>query len=40
MASAKNIIHAKVLMVGPDLSLHGGIVSVVQGYLDGGRPDA
>lgn len=40
MASAKNKIHAKVLMVGPDLSLHGGIVSVVQGYLDGGLPDA
>ena len=27
-------------MVGPDLSLHGGIVSVVQGYLDGGLPEA
>ena len=40
MVSAKNIIHAKVLMVGPDLSLHGGIVSVVQGYLDGGLPEA
>lgn len=40
MASAKNKIHAKVLMVGPDLSLHGGIVSVVQGYLDGGLPEA
>lgn len=40
MASAKNKVHAKVLMVGPDLSLHGGIVSVVQGYLDGGLPEA
>lgn len=27
-------------MVGPDLSLHGGIVSVVQGYLEGGLPEA
>lgn len=40
MVSAKNRVHAKVLMVGPDLSLHGGIVSVVQGYLDGGLPEA
>lgn len=40
MVSAKNKIHAKVLMVGPDLSLHGGIVSVAQGYLDGGLPEA
>lgn len=40
MVSSKNIVHAKVLMVGPDLSLHGGIVSVVQGYLDGGLPEA
>ena len=40
MASAKNKIHAKVLMVGPDLSLHGGIVSVVKGYLDAGLPEA
>lgn len=27
-------------MVGPDLSLHGGIVSVVKGYLEGGLPEA
>lgn len=40
MVSAQNKVHAKVLMVGPDLSLHGGIVSVVQGYLDGGLPEA
>lgn len=40
MVSAKKRVHAKVLMVGPDLSLHGGIVSVVQGYLDGGLPEA
>lgn len=40
MVSSKNSVHAKVLMVGPDLSLHGGIVSVVQGYLDGGLPEA
>ena len=33
-------VHAKVLMVGPDLSLHGGIVSVVKGYLDAGLPEA
>lgn len=32
--------NAKVLMVGPDLSLHGGIVSVVKGYLDAGLPEA
>lgn len=32
-------VHAKVLMVGPDLSLHGGIVSVVKGYLDAGLPE-
>ena len=30
---------AKVLMVGPDLSLRGGIVSVVNGYLDAGLPE-
>lgn len=40
MISAQNKVHAKVLMVGPDLSLHGGIVSVVQGYLEGGLPEA
>lgn len=40
MVSSKKSVHAKVLMVGPDLSLHGGIVSVVQGYLDGGLPEA
>ena len=33
-------ISAKVLMVGPDLSLHGGIVSVVKGYMEGGLPGA
>ena len=33
-------IPAKLLMVGPDLSLHGGIVSVVKGYLEGGLPEA
>ena len=27
-------------MVGPDLALHGGIVSVVKGYLEGGLPQA
>lgn len=26
-------------MAGPDLSLHGGIVSVVNGYLEGGLPE-
>lgn len=31
-------IPARVLMIGPDLSLHGGIVSVVDGYLKGGLP--
>ena len=30
---------AKVLMAGPDLSLKGGIVSVVDGYLEAGLPD-
>ena len=40
MDSTNKKVHAKILMVGPDLSLHGGIVSVVQGYLDGGLPDA
>lgn len=40
MGSTNKIVHAKILMVGPDLSLHGGIVSVVQGYLDGGLPEA
>lgn len=40
MGSTNKKVHAKILMVGPDLSLHGGIVSVVQGYLDGGLPEA
>lgn len=40
MDSTVNKVHYKVLMVGPDLSLHGGIVSVVHGYLDGGLPEA
>lgn len=40
MDSVDKRVHAKVLMVGPDLSLHGGIVSVVQGYLDGDLPRA
>lgn len=40
MVSVDNRVNAKVLMVGPDLSLHGGIVSVVRGYLDGGLPEA
>ena len=40
MGSTNKEVHAKILMVGPDLSLHGGIVSVVQGYLDGGLPEA
>lgn len=40
MSSTNKKVHAKILMVGPDLSLHGGIVSVVQGYLDGGLPEA
>lgn len=40
MDSTNKKVHAKILMVGPDLSLHGGIVSVVQGYLDGGLPEA
>lgn len=39
MNPADKKVHAKILMVGPDLSLHGGIVSVVQGYLDGGLPE-
>lgn len=38
--SQLNHINAKVLMVGPDLALHGGIVSVVKGYLEGGLPQA
>lgn len=33
-------VRAKVLMVGPDLALHGGIVSVVKGYLEAGLPEA
>ena len=40
MKSQLNHINAKVLMVGPDLALHGGIVSVVKGYLEGGLPEA
>ena len=40
MKSQLNHITAKVLMVGPDLALHGGIVSVVKGYLEGGLPQA
>ena len=32
-------VDSRVLMVGPDLSLHGGIVSVVAGYLDAGLPE-
>lgn len=40
MGSADMHVKAKVLMVGPDLSLHGGIVSVVKGYLEGGLPEA
>lgn len=32
--------NSRVLMVGPDLSLHGGIVSVVRGYLEYGLPEA
>lgn len=40
MKSPLNHITAKVLMVGPDLALHGGIVSVVKGYLEGGLPQA
>lgn len=40
MVSVNNRVNSKILMVGPDLSLHGGIVSVVQGYLDGGLPEA
>ena len=38
MKSQLDHITAKVLMVGPDLALHGGIVSVVKGYLEGGLP--
>ena len=34
-----NRTDAKVLMVGPDLSLRGGIVSVVDGYLEAGLPE-
>lgn len=33
-------ILAKVLMVGPELTLHGGIVSVVKGYMESGLPEA
>ena len=33
-------IPAKVLMVGPDLALHGGIVSVAKSYLESGLPQA
>ena len=40
MKSPLNHITAKVLMAGPDLELHGGIVSVVKGYLEGGLPQA
>lgn len=40
MDSSLTKIPARVLMVGPDLSLHGGIVSVVNGYLEGGLPEA
>lgn len=40
MGFSNKQVHAKILMVGPDLSLHGGIVSVVQGYLSGGLPEA
>lgn len=40
MKSPLNHITARVLMVGPDLALHGGIVSVVKGYLEGGLPQA
>lgn len=40
MKSPLNHITAKVLMVGPDLALHGGIVSVVKGYLEDGLPQA
>ncbi len=40
MNSSLNKIPVKVLMVGPDLSLHGGIVSVVNGYLEGNLPEA
>ena len=40
MTSPLNHITAKVLMVGPDLALHGGIVSVVKGYLEDGLPQA
>ncbi len=41
MTTNSNLSHMpiKVLMVGPDLSLHGGIVSVVKGYLEGGLPE-
>lgn len=40
MSTIGNHIHSNILMVGPDLSLHGGIVSVVRGYLEGGLPGA
>lgn len=39
MISPGMYIDSRVLMVGPDLSLHGGIVSVVRGYLDCGLPE-
>ena len=38
VARVANRTDAKVLMVGPDLSLRGGIVSVVNGYLEAGLP--
>jgi polysaccharide biosynthesis protein VpsI len=38
-ALVANQTDARVLMVGPDLSLRGGIVSVVDGYLEAGLPD-
>lgn len=39
MVSSGMHVKANILMVGPDLSLHGGIVSVVRGYLEGGLPE-
>ena len=39
VARVANRTDAKVLMVGPDLSLRGGIVSVVDGYLEAGLPE-
>lgn len=38
MAASFAHMPTKVLMIGPDLSLHGGIVSVVDGYFKGGLP--